>query len=147
MPRNELGRALIGQQETIDGSGKIVNNRDCTPNHRPDPIDLRICFRPGSSTDEPFLLLLRKLPMTEYLGKAGVPTDDDTHCERIRANFDDARIIRAGDEDVGLIKLSRDVSEWHVHQFQILPNYQGRGVGEAVFPACQYEMRHLPWTN
>jgi ribosomal protein S18 acetylase RimI-like enzyme len=95
-------------------------------------MKLTIELRPASIADEPFLLQLRKSTMTEHLQKAGVATDDGTHFERIRANFEDARVVRAGDEDVGLLKISREVSKWHVHQLQISPNCQGRGIGEAV---------------
>ncbi|ATF34164.1 N-acetyltransferase [Burkholderia thailandensis] len=92
----------------------------------------KITLRPASTADEPFLLRLRKRTMTDHLQKAGVPADDETHYERIRSNFEDAKVIRADDEDVGLLKVSRAVAEWHVHQLQISPDYQGRGIGKAV---------------
>ncbi|AIO37496.1 acetyltransferase domain protein [Burkholderia cenocepacia] len=95
-------------------------------------MEPKITLRPASAADEPFLLRLRKLTMAEHLRKAGVSTDDETHYQRIRSNFEDAKIVRAGEEDIGLLKLSRAVTEWHVHQLQISPEYQGRGIGQAV---------------
>lgn len=91
-----------------------------------------ITMRAASAADECFLLRLRKLTMTEHLIRAGVPVDDETHLERIRSNFEDAKVVRAGEDDVGLLKLSRADAQWRVHQLQIDPDHQGRGIGNAV---------------
>ncbi len=91
-----------------------------------------ITLRDASSADETFLLRLRKLTMTEHLLNAGVPIDDGTHLQRIRSKFEDAKVIRAREDDVGLLKLSRADAEWHVHQLQLIPEHQGRGIGNAV---------------
>ncbi|KUZ75435.1 GCN5 family acetyltransferase [Burkholderia ubonensis] len=91
-----------------------------------------ITLRAATPADVPFLLRLRKLTMTAHLQRAGVPTDDDTHHGRIRANFEDAKIICDGAESIGLLKLSRAPDEWHLHQIQILPAHQGKGIGNAV---------------
>ncbi|NHV26831.1 N-acetyltransferase [Burkholderia sp. D-99] len=92
-------------------------------------------LRPASAADLPFLLTLRQLTMTEHLQRAGVPSDDAAHDQRIRANFDDAMIVCKDDEAIGLLKVTRATDEWHVHQIQILPDHQGRGIGEAVLNA------------
>ncbi|WP_423369752.1 GNAT family N-acetyltransferase [Burkholderia sp. LMG 32019] len=94
-----------------------------------------IDLRPASTTDLPFLLTLRQLTMTEHLQRAGVPSDDAAHDQRIRANFDDAMIVCKDDEAIGLLKVTRATDEWHVHQIQIHPDHQGRGIGEAVLNA------------
>ncbi|WP_241300026.1 GNAT family N-acetyltransferase [Burkholderia stabilis] len=91
-----------------------------------------IRLRPASLEDMPFLLALRKLTMTEHLQRVGEPTDDDAHDQRIRAHFDDAMIVCEGADAIGLLKVTRAADEWHVHQIQILPAHQGRGIGEAV---------------
>ena len=74
--------------------------------------------------------------MTEHLQRAGAPTDDETHHRRIAANFDGAMIVcegaNADAQAIGLLKVTRAADEWHVHQIQILPSRQGRGIGEAV---------------
>ena len=66
-----------------------------------------INLRAASQDDEPFLLQLRKLTMTEHLRRVAMPIDDETHYERIRSNFEDAQIICEGERSIGLIKLSR----------------------------------------
>ncbi|MBN3838073.1 GNAT family N-acetyltransferase [Burkholderia sp. Ac-20349] len=101
-----------------------------------------IRLRPASAADLPFLLNLRRLTMTEHLQRAGMPTDDEAHDRRIRANFDDAMIVCEGDEAIGLLKVTRATDEWHVHQIQILPAHQGRGIGEAVLNALLNDAAH-----
>lgn len=105
-------------------------------------MELEITLRAASAADESFLLRLRKLTMTEHLRKAGVPIDDDTHFQLIRSYFEDAKVIRAGEDDVGLLKLSRADAEWHVHQLQITPDFQGRGIGNAVLRRVLAEAEH-----
>ncbi|MDW9250051.1 GNAT family N-acetyltransferase [Burkholderia cepacia] len=94
-----------------------------------------IRLRPACAADLPFLLTLRRLTMTVYLQRVGAPTDDEAHDRRIRANFDDAMIVCDVDDAIGLPKVTRAAHEWHVHQIQILPDHQGRGIGEAVLNA------------
>ncbi|KML62452.1 GCN5 family acetyltransferase [Burkholderia cepacia] len=94
-----------------------------------------IDLRPASLEDLPFLLTLRRLTMTEHLQRVGAPTDDATHDRRIRANFEAAMIVCEGADAIGLLKVTRAAGEWHVHQIQILPAWQGRGIGEAVLRA------------
>ncbi|KVH07122.1 GNAT family N-acetyltransferase [Burkholderia sp. BCCIQ04A] len=94
-----------------------------------------IHLRAASREDLPFLLTLRRLTMTEHLQRVGAPTDDEAHDRRIRANFDDAMIVCEGADAIGLLKVTRAAGEWHVHQIQILPACQGRGIGAAVLNA------------
>ena len=91
-----------------------------------------IDLRPASLADLPFLQTLRRLTMTEHLQRVGAPTDDEAHDRRIRAHFEDAMIVCEGADAIGLLKVTRSAGEWHVHQIQILPARQGRGIGEAV---------------
>lgn len=101
----------------------------------------RIDLRPATPADVPFLLQLRKLTMTEHLQRMGEPVDEDAHLQRVWSNFDDAQIIRANDESIGLLKLNRAPDEWHVHQIQILPTHQGSGIGKRVLSAVLDEAR------
>ena len=94
-----------------------------------------IHLRAASREDLAFLLTLRRLTMTEHLQRVGAPTDDEAHDRRIRANFDDAMIVCEGADALGLLKVTRAAGEWHVHQIQILPACQGRGIGAAVLNA------------
>lgn len=101
----------------------------------------KITLRAASPLDVPFLLRLRKLTMTEHLQRVAVATDDDTHYQRIWANFEDARVICKGTDAIGLLKLSRASDEWHLHQIQILPSHQGKGIGKMVLREVLTEAR------
>lgn len=102
----------------------------------------RISLRIASPSDEPFLLQLRKLTMTEHLERASVSTDDETHYQRIRSNFEDAKVICEADERIGLLKLTRTSDEWHLHQIQVLPSHQGRGIGQSVLRTILADAKH-----
>jgi ribosomal protein S18 acetylase RimI-like enzyme len=102
-----------------------------------------INLRTASKDDEPFLLQLRKLTMTEHLERVAIPVDDEAHYLRIRSNFEDAQIICEGSQSIGLIKLSRMPNEWHVHQIQVMPSHQGRGIGKIILTAVLKEAERV----
>ncbi|WP_150622223.1 GNAT family N-acetyltransferase [Pandoraea horticolens] len=101
----------------------------------------QVSLRAALNSDLPFLLTLRKLTMTEHLLRVGLATDDEAHCQRINANFEDAKIICQGSAPVGLLKLTRTHGMWHLWQIQLLPDRQGRGLGEAVLRGILEEAR------
>jgi hypothetical protein len=60
-----------------------------------------LVLRPASAMDEPFLLQLRELTMTEHLERVGEPSSEDSHYRRIRHHYEDARIVCRGPEVSG----------------------------------------------
>jgi len=100
-----------------------------------------IRLRAATPADEPFLIRLRKLTMTAHLERAGEPVDDESHRLRARSNLHIAQIVCCNGEDIGLIKLVRSETGWHLQQLQILPAYQGRGIGTEVIRAMLAEAR------
>jgi ribosomal protein S18 acetylase RimI-like enzyme len=98
-----------------------------------------IRLRAATPGDEPFLIELRKLTMTRHLERAGEPVDDESHRLRARSNLHIAQIVCCNGADIGLIKLVRSATDWHLQQIQILPGYQGRGIGTAVIRAMLAE--------
>jgi len=101
-----------------------------------------VSLRAATLADEAFLLELRKLTMTEHLQRAGEPTDEATHYERMRFHFDDAQIVRHGGVDVGLLKLSKPGNAWYLYQIQILPGHQRKGIGAALVRATVAQARN-----
>jgi ribosomal protein S18 acetylase RimI-like enzyme len=89
-------------------------------------------LRKALPCDEPFLLELRKLTMTEHLQRVAEPSDDEAHYGRVRAYYEDAQIICNADEAIGLLKLTRAGSKWYLHQIQVMPGYQSKGIGRLV---------------
>lgn len=96
---------------------------------------IKLSFVSAIKTDVPFLLFLRQATMSEHLAKAGMEVDDNYHLNRILEAFSDSLIINFQEEKIGLIKLSHQVDKLHIRQFQILPNFQNKGVGSRVIKA------------
>ncbi|MFD2177959.1 GNAT family N-acetyltransferase [Veronia pacifica] len=94
------------------------------------------CFSFQKATDDdiPFLYALRKITMTRYLEEAGMPCDEVSHLKRIKSYFEHADLIHYQGDPVGLFKVIYSVKEnyWYLVQIQILPEYQGKGLGRAI---------------
>ena len=88
--------------------------------------------RPATQDDLPWLLRLRRTTMDPHLAATGASTDEAQHRERLMYRFDCAQVLLDGGRPVGLLKLCRDGSEWHLVQIQLVPELQGRGVGGAL---------------
>jgi ribosomal protein S18 acetylase RimI-like enzyme len=98
------------------------------PPAQPPALSLRV----AQPDDQPFLFELRKATMTEHLARAGEPIDDDAHRARLLHRYDAAQVICIDGAPAGLLKAYRSNTEWFVHQLQIAPALQGRGIGERV---------------
>ena len=96
-----------------------------------------IRFRRAVSKDKPFLLTLRQLTMNDYLKSAGIETSDRYHLSRIDEYFDDSNIIELGEQPIGLLKLSFIKNNIHIRQFQIMPEFQGQGIGSRILTLTQ----------
>ncbi|WP_089083289.1 GNAT family N-acetyltransferase [Aquitalea magnusonii] len=88
-----------------------------------------ITLRQAQLSDEKFLLDLRQQVMTEHLARVGEPTDDDSHLQRVRYQYDGAQIVLINGNAVGLMKVFKTEKEWNLIQVQILPRFQGKGIG------------------
>ncbi len=95
-------------------------------------MKVTIGFRNVKKEDIDFLLLLRKKSMNQHLKKAGIVMDNADHLARIEEFFSDSHIILHNRKPVGLLKLGVMKTSLHIRQFQILPDYQGRGIGTLV---------------
>lgn len=89
-------------------------------------------YRTAQKQDVDYLLWLRKQTMTTYLQQAGIPTTDAFHLQRIQYQFAHAQLILWEGELVGLLKLIKKEGGWEIAQFQIAPNFQGKGIGQQV---------------
>lgn len=95
-------------------------------------MKLSIGFRRAERADVEFLLLLRKLSMTEHLNNAGYPSSEQDHLNRITEYFTDSFIIIHDNTNIGLIKLGLFSDRIHIRQFQILPSLHRKGIGGNV---------------
>ena len=97
-------------------------------------------LRKANEGDVDFLLDLRRLTMDSYLSSVGISISDEEHLFRINYNFQDAQIIQINNTRAGLIKASYlpEKKQWYLFQLQILPLYQGIGIGrELISNLCK----------
>lgn len=98
--------------------------------------------RPASPADLPFLLQLRQQTFHAYLAEAGLPIDADSDLARVMFKFDVAEILLHKGAAAGLLKISRSgpiCQDWQIHQLQIVPALQGRGLGATLLRQLQGE--------
>jgi GNAT superfamily N-acetyltransferase len=109
-------------------------------------MNLKLSMRPAVPDDEPFLMRLRKLTMNEHIERVGQVADDAAHRARVMVNFEAAKIVCLGAEPIGLLKDYRADDEWVLVQIQLLPEHQGKGIGEQLIRTvlAQAEAAGLP---
>ncbi|MBL4942476.1 MAG: GNAT family N-acetyltransferase [Colwellia sp.] len=94
-------------------------------------------FRAVKHEDLDFLLTLRKKSMSKHLAQAKIKLTNEQHLERIKEHYYDSHIILRDRKPIGLLKISvvslqGTHKSLHIRQLQILPNYQGLGIGSKV---------------
>jgi ribosomal protein S18 acetylase RimI-like enzyme len=111
-------------------------------------MKVTIGFRKAKKEDVDFLVLLRKKSMNKHLIKAGIAMNHSEHLARIEAFFNDAHIILYNRKSIGLLTLGVMSSSLHIRQFQILPEFQGKGIGNVVINIVKKRalQRDLPIT-
>lgn len=96
-----------------------------------------IGFRKVKHEDIDFLLNLRKKSMSAHLAKAKIKLTNEQHLERIKEHYYDSHIILRDRKPIGVLKmgvvaLTGTKKSLHIRQLQILPEFQGQGVGSKV---------------
>lgn len=86
----------------------------------------------ASSEDKAFLLKLRKLTMVEHLERAGLYLSDEEHEFRLNDAFDCSHIVVYSGVNIGLAKFRESAGKLEILQIQILPEYQGMGLGRRL---------------
>ena len=94
--------------------------------------DTMVSRRKACEQDLPFLLGLRAKTMDLHHAEAGVVMSPSEAEARVRASFEWAEVLLIGGEPAGLLKVIRDPREWRLSQFQLLPAYQGMGLGTGL---------------
>jgi len=96
-----------------------------------------IGFRKVKHDDIDFLLRLRKKSMSAHLAQAKIKLTNEQHLERIKEHYYDSHIILRDRKPIGVLKmgviaLTGTTKSLHIRQLQILPEFQGQGVGSKV---------------
>jgi hypothetical protein len=98
-----------------------------------------LALRPATESDVEFLTALRRETMWEHFENSGRSIDETNQLNRVLHRFDCARIITMSGEDIGLLKVARDVDPWELIQIQLLPKYQRQGLGKSLLDALLIE--------
>tara|TARA_R110001583_G_scaffold86499_1_gene225886 strand:+ start:11106 stop:11573 length:468 start_codon:yes stop_codon:yes gene_type:complete len=96
-----------------------------------------IGFRKVKHDDVEFLLRLRKKSMSAHLVKAKIKLTNEQHLERIKDHYYDSHIILRDRKPIGVLKMgviavNGPIQSLHIRQLQILPEFQGEGIGSKV---------------
>ncbi|WP_114325297.1 GNAT family N-acetyltransferase [Candidatus Colwellia aromaticivorans] len=96
-----------------------------------------IGFRKVKHEDIDFLLRLRQKSMSAHLAKAKLKLTNEQHLERIKEHYYDSHIILRDRKPIGVLKmgviaLNGTTKSLHIRQLQILPEFQGKGVGSKI---------------
>ena len=96
-----------------------------------------IGFRKVKHDDIDFLLRLRKKSMSEHLVNAKIKLTNQQHLERVKEHYYDSHIILRDRKAIGVLKmgvitLNDAKKSLHIRQLQILPEFQGEGIGSKV---------------
>jgi len=111
-------------------------------------MSFTIGFRKVKHEDIDFLLELRKKSMTKHLAKAKIKQTNEQHLERIKEHYYQSHIILRDRKPIGVIKfgvtaLNGTTKSLHIRQLQILPKYQGKGIGSKVLSVVKKKALQL----
>ena len=103
---------------------------------------LSVSFRQADECDIDFLRALRSSTMREVVLRHHAWHEEEQN-QRVLVSFDSARVILKDGDAIGLLKVVRESHHFHLIQIQLLPAFQGRGIGTAVITALQEECSAL----
>lgn len=92
----------------------------------------QLTYTKASEEDTEYLLWLRKETMTEHLNNAGMEVNEENLLGRIKHHFEQAKIILLNNQKIGLLKLVENETEIEIHQIQIEPKHQNKGIGKEI---------------
>ncbi len=108
-----------------------------------------IGFRRAEKEDIDFLLTLRKKSMIKHFIASGIKMSEEQHLELINENFYLSNVILYDRKPIGLLKMgvaevdNMPSRSLHISQIQILPKYQGKGIGSSVLKVVKKRALYL----
>ncbi|NKB67028.1 MAG: GNAT family N-acetyltransferase [Candidatus Latescibacteria bacterium] len=89
----------------------------------------RLVYRPATAADLDFLLALRRQTMRAHIENSGLEYREEEQVQRVLYQFGCAQIVIRDGAPVGLVKVDKNGRPWLLIQIQLLPAFQGRGLG------------------
>jgi ribosomal protein S18 acetylase RimI-like enzyme len=97
-----------------------------------------ITLRTANQADIEFLIALRRASMWDAVNRI-YPWVEEEQRERVLANFESAQIVCKEKRDIGLLKVAFSNEHVQLHQIQLLPEWQGKGIGCRLISNLQEE--------
>ena len=88
-------------------------------------------LRDATNDDIEFIFQLRTQTMKKDFDNT-FGWDEDEQWKRAADKIQYAKVIMINQTDIGVIKVIPKIKELHLHQMQILPDYQGKGIGSQL---------------
>jgi len=88
-----------------------------------------IKLREARHSDLQWLVDLRMQTMAGYIEATGELLSPNDQTERVLRDFDSIRVVALDRQDIGMIKVVRHPERWKLVQVQLLPQFQGQGIG------------------
>ena len=101
-------------------------------------------LRHANPSDTEWLIDLRTKTMTGHLKASGYQVSHEKLEQRVLQDFESIRIISTDNQAakaIGMIKVVRESHCWSLIQIQLLPDFQGLGIGSALIRAILTEAR------
>lgn len=102
---------------------------------------MEIQLRNVKESDFEWLYNLRSQTMSDYIDESGDHFTRESQTERIMKEYDSIDIVRLNNQDIGMFKVKREKDSWEIIQIQLLPEYQGSGVGTKLIQNCLKDAR------
>ena len=97
--------------------------------------------RAATPHDLAFLLELREATMGPHHRRGNTGQTPGEARARVLDHYECAEILEEGGTPIGLWKVSRDPAEWQLIQVQLLPRYQGTGIGSDLLRSLLAEAK------
>ena len=102
----------------------------------------RVVLRAATEQDIGFLLSLRQVTMGPHFEASGIVQDEQSTLDRVLDEFGSATIIENEGSPIGLFKAVRRGQPWKLLQVQLLPEWQGQGVGTGLIKDLLSQAAH-----
>ena len=100
-----------------------------------------LSFRPATEADVPFLSELRRFTMQPHELATGLRRSVEQSMQRVVQSLEVAQIIEQSGSAIGVLKVLRNADQWELYQIQLMPAYQGKGIGSQIIRSLVAEAK------
>ena len=102
-----------------------------------------VTLREATPNDANFLYRLHRAAMQAYVIQTWGHWDEAWQSQQFQERFDPhaCQVVVTGSEDIGVIKVARRTTDIFLTSIELLPNWQGQGIGTYLIRALMTEAR------